>query len=178
DGPPRRGVPRVDVARSRVAGSAAGGARAGVGTRPARARRRALPDDHAPDRAVGGKARRRATCRHSGALSHPHFYERPPVVIPAHAGIQPWRHAECTWRPSRRHHWIPACMVRDEAVVRLGAGVTDGFPYLPARWLRYLPLRWTDSESAPRSVPNVDKECSGPYGPPIALQAYVRTASP
>jgi hypothetical protein len=52
-----------------------------------------------------------------------------------------------------------------------GAGVTDRFPFLP--------LHWTDCESALRPVPNVDKECSGRVsGPPIALQAYVCTASP
>jgi hypothetical protein len=49
--------------------------------------------------------------------------------------------------------------------------VTDRFPFLP--------LPWTDCESALRSVPNVDMECNGRVsGPSIALQAYVCTASP
>ena len=44
--------------------------------------------------------------------------------------------------------------------------MTDRFPFLP--------LHWTDCESALRSVPNVDKECNGrASGPSIALQAHV-----
>jgi hypothetical protein len=85
------------------------------------------------------------------------------IVIPAKAGI----HCELKDANGSPLVWCSGV----SRVEMEGAGVTDGFPFLP--------LHWTDCESALRPVPNVDKECNGrASGPSIALQAYVCTASP
>jgi hypothetical protein len=74
-------------------------------------------------------------------------------------------------RPSNDSGFPLVWCIEVGCVEMLGAGVTDRFPFLPTPW--------TDSESALRPVPNVDKECNGRVsGPSIALQAHVCTASP
>ena len=85
------------------------------------------------------------------------------IVIPAQAGIH--------LRPSKDSGFPLVWCGGVSRVEMEGAGVTDRFPFLP--------LPWTDCESALHPVPKVDKECNGrASGPSIALQAYVCTASP